>query len=827
MIEKTGFFKKPMEEIKDLTEIPGKKELVKEKKPGKTYGCDECGRCSHSRVKVKDIENSTEKVVDEEGNVVTEEEIVYKMVPIGGTDKLPIQGHGKKGILIVADELTENGLISGKSIIGQERRLLKTALKEVGIDLEQDCYLINSVRGYRDNKNKKTSGIARKACRHMLHADIKRLKPSCVVTLGFSPLSTLIGDKVSVTDAWDKFEGECIPDQDLKTFILPTWSTRDFIFMLKKRQGQYKQWKREKEKKGEPTNYYDEALSTVIPLAENKKLRTDEFVLKWRRFLEQLTEARKSQNKVFPIDEAKQKVEILKDTKSILEAIYYFHTVKNITVDIEANSLRGYRKEAEILCIGISDLKRSVGYMTRDPVIIKATKELLTSDEVTKSCHNNPYEWHMFRNVWDIEMENVLYDSMLLTHTFDHRTGTKSLKHQVYVKFGQKGFDAKMKPFFNKLADADKGTRYYDKKNNQRLNGLQEALDRGYLYEKGLLFPLPEDSKADNYKEVKAENKRRLKEYNKGWATEDDMLLYVSSDAYYTALLIRTLLPLLTPKEKEALRFFTEGALSLSHMTQHGIYVNKKVLEAEMFKIDERIKDLDKQISETEEVKKWDGEEKFNPGSTKQLTHLLFDIMGNPVISRTDSGAPQANKTVLEKLGTPLCKLLLEQKKLAKVKSTYMEGWFREMDEHSICHPEFLLFSTTSYRSSSASPNAQNSPKRDKKMKKLSRMFLEPRPGNILVEYDYSGAETFSAASITGCPTMKAYMLDESTCMHADTACFLLKIEDKENLPSYEKEGQIIEAPEETFKMLRQIIKIFVFGKNLPCIIVILYLAQL
>lgn len=814
-----GFFSKPLEMVDDLTVIPGKKELIKPPTPKKEYNCNDCGRCSHSKIKVKDEEKSTPTIKNELGEIIEEENIVYKMEPIGGEDALHVQGKGEKGILIIAEDLTEAGLSYGMSMVGQERKLMKSALKEVGLDLENDCYLINSIRGWREGKTKKDLGIARKACARVLKRDIERLKPKFIITLGFSPLSVLIGDKTSITDQWSKFELTQIPDQDFKSFILPTWSTRDFIWMLKKRQSQYKQWKREKEQKGEPTQFYDEALRTDVPLIENTKLRTDEFVLKYRRFLQQLKWIQDNIQTPFPIDDTRDRIELLHKQKDILEAIYYFHTQKNIAVDIEANSLRGYRKEAKILCIGISNLKRTVAYMTDDPVVVKATKELIASTEVKKSCHNNPYEWHMFRNVWDVEMENVLYDSMLLVHGYDHRTGVVSLKHQVYINFGEKGYDGKTKPFFNQLSDIDKDTRYYDKKNDQRINGLEEALERGKLYEQGLLFPLEllGNEGKERAKLIRAENKRRERLYKKGWLLEDEILLYVGGDAHYTAKLIRHILPKMTPREIEAVQFFTQGALSLSHMTQHGIYVNQKVLFDEMKKIEVKISELEAQIMKTDEVKQWDGEEAFSSTSTQQLAHLLFDIMKNPVISKTDKGAPQVNKTVMEKLGTPLCKLILEKKRLEKVKSTYMDGWARALDDASRAHPEFVLWSTTSFRSSSKSPNAQNSPKRDKEMKKLSRIFLEPTPGNVLIEYDYSGAETFSAGAITGCPTMKAYMLDESTCMHADTACFLLNIQDKENLPSYEKEvdGQMvtIDPPEGTFKMLRQITKIFVFGQ--------------
>lgn len=805
----SGFFNKPLEDYDDLTILPGDPKLVKEKKPGKEYNCNDCGLCSHAKKQIVDEENSVKEEKDETGKVTQKEKLAHKWIPIGGPKALSVQGKGKKKILIIADELTENGQEAGMSIIGQERKLLTYGLKQVGLDLEDDCYLVSSVRGWREDFDKKNMGAARKACHKMIVNDIKTLGVNVVVTLGFSALSTLIGNKISVTDKWDKFEGENIPDQDLMSWVLPTFSSRDFIFMLKNRQKQYRKWKTEKELKGEPSSYYDQALATDIPLVENKKLRTDEFIIKWRRFLRTLKEAKERSNQKVPTDDARDNVQILKHKKDILAAITFFMKQKNVTVDIEANSLKGYRKDAKILCIGISNYKRTVSYMTYDPEIIEATKKLIASEEVTKSCHNNPYEWTMFKNVWNVEMENVLYDSMLLVHGADHRTGVAGLKHQVYVKKGEKGFDGKTKPFFNKIADCDKGTKYDNKKNSQRLNGLEEALERGKLYEQGLLFPLPGSDK-----KIKEENKRRELLYKAGWLTEDEILLYVGSDAYYTAWLIKTIIPTLTKPELEAVKFFTEGALALSHMTQHGIYVNQKVLLKEMKEVTDRVDELQKQIMSCDEVKQWDGEAEFNPASNKQLTHLLFDILKYPVISRTATGAPQANKATLEKTGSPLCKMLLEQKALLKAKSTYMDGWYRAVDDNSRAHPEFLLFSTGSFRSSGSDPNAQNASKRDKKMKKLSRIFLEPTPGNILLEYDYSGAETFSAAAITGCPTMKNYMLDESTCMHSDTCCFLLSIDDKENLPSYTKDdGTVIEAPEGMFSSLRQVTKVFVFGQ--------------
>jgi len=302
--ENKGFFTKPLDEIADLTTIPGDKSLVKPPNKKKTYGCNDCGRCSHAKKKVKDEARSTKEEKDEEGNIITEEHIEYKWVEIGGKPALGPRGKGKKGILIVAEELTENGLEYGKSIIGQERKLLSSALKEVGLSLEEDVWLVNSVRGFREGKDKNSSGIARKACAKMLHADIERLKPNVILSFGFSATSTLLSHKLSITNSWDIYESYTIPDQEFQAHTIVSFSPRDLIWELKNRQGRYKEWRREKVKKGQPVpSYYDDAVSREISLVDNKILRSDDFKVKWDRFIKALKSAKKHSTIPVPKDE--------------------------------------------------------------------------------------------------------------------------------------------------------------------------------------------------------------------------------------------------------------------------------------------------------------------------------------------------------------------------------------------------------------------------------------------------------------------------------------------------------------------------------------------
>ena len=103
-----------------------------------------------------------------------------------------------------------------------------------------------------------------------------------------------------------------------------------------------------------------------------------------------------------------------------------------------------------------------------------------------------------------------------------------------------------------------------------------------------------------------------------------------------------------------------------------------------------------------------------------RLKHLSFNFK---VISRTPSGAPQANTAVLLKLckqtfkvkrkqeGVELCRKLLAYKKLEKLSSAFMEGLSEQLYSDGKAHPSFNILGTDSGRISCSSPNLQQLPK--------------------------------------------------------------------------------------------------------------------
>ncbi len=122
------FFVNP-DKPKDLTKIPGNKDLLKAKAKPKTYDCNSCKRCAHSLVEVRDYENDVQAEYNEKGKLITKEKLAYKKIPKGGNASMGVHGLGEKRILIVCDEVSEGGVSQGKPIVGLEKRFLAKALK--------------------------------------------------------------------------------------------------------------------------------------------------------------------------------------------------------------------------------------------------------------------------------------------------------------------------------------------------------------------------------------------------------------------------------------------------------------------------------------------------------------------------------------------------------------------------------------------------------------------------------------------------------------------------------------------------------------------------
>ncbi len=137
------------------------------------------------------------------------------------------------------------------------------------------------------------------------------------------------------------------------------------------------------------------------------------------------------------------------------------------------------------------------------------------------------------------------------------------------------------------------------------------------------------------------------------------------------------------------------------------------------------------------------GYEDINWGSTKQVGELLFQKLRLPMISKTPTGKPQVNESVLKQLEHPLVEALLELRGAKQQLSFFIEGW-KPYLVNSRLHPSFKLHGTVTGRLSCENPNLQQVP-RDPRIRSL----ITAPPGWVLLEADLSQIELRIAAELS------------------------------------------------------------------------------
>ena len=129
-------------------------------------------------------------------------------------------------------------------------------------------------------------------------------------------------------------------------------------------------------------------------------------------------------------------------------------------------------------------------------------------------------------------------------------------------------------------------------------------------------------------------------------------------------------------------------------------------------------------------------DERINLNSPTQLAILLYDVLG---ITPVDKKSPRGTgEDILEKINIPLTRILLEYRRLQKLMSTYITKLPASLNPRTgRLHASFNQVGTDTGRFSSADPNMQNIPARNKDIR---QMFVAS-PGYCLLSSDYSQQE--------------------------------------------------------------------------------------
>jgi DNA polymerase-1 len=151
--------------------------------------------------------------------------------------------------------------------------------------------------------------------------------------------------------------------------------------------------------------------------------------------------------------------------------------------------------------------------------------------------------------------------------------------------------------------------------------------------------------------------------------------------------------------------------------------------------------------------------EKFNLGSPKQLSQILFEKLKlSTKSSRKIQTGYSTDAATLEKLQevdtTGIIDAIIEYRTLSKLKSTYVDSLptLVRPDTQRV-HTDFNQTVTSTGRLSSSNPNLQNIPIRTAFSRQIRKAFV-PEPGWLLITADYSQVELRILAHLSQEPVL-------------------------------------------------------------------------
>ena len=284
----------------------------------------------------------------------------------------------------------------------------------------------------------------------------------------------------------------------------------------------------------------------------------------------------------------------------------------------------------------------------------------------------------------------------------------------------------------------------------------------------------------------------------------DIMKDYAAMDAVCTFLLFQKFEAALVKNEKMYSVYrdiLIEGCRFLIDAQDYGVPFNKDRLMKSTALMQKEIDEAVEKLYTYPAVKMFEDAQgkDFNPNSTVQLRGLLFDFLQlTPTGKKTGTGANSTDAEVLGKLAEvhEIPKLVLDIRQKVKIKSTYLDKIYPQLDRDSRLRTNFNLHGTTSGRlSSSGKMNMQQIPRDNP----IVKGCIKAKEGNKIVAMDLTTAEVYCAAVLANDKALMKVFQDGGN-FHSQIAKLVF------NLPG------TVEEVTELYSTERQMAKAVTFG---------------
>ena len=216
---------------------------------------------------------------------------------------------------------------------------------------------------------------------------------------------------------------------------------------------------------------------------------------------------------------------------------------------------------------------------------------------------------------------------------------------------------------------------------------------------------------------------------------------YAAEDADITLRLHQTLWAQLNDSDKTDLKSVFEDielplVEVLTKIEANGALIDPDILHEQSGQLTARLAELEQQAHDV-------AGQVFNLGSPKQLAEILFEKLELPIVKKTPKGAPSTAEEVLVQLAEEyeLPKLILENRSLSKLKSTYTDKLPLMICKRTgRLHTSYHQATAVTGRLSSTEPNLQNIPVKSEEGRRIRDAFIAPE-GYTMVAADYSQIE--------------------------------------------------------------------------------------
>lgn len=622
-------------------------------------------------------------------------------------------------IMIVQESPTELENSRKEYMLGRAGKMLKTALQEVGIDLE-DCYFTSIVKCSTPEDRPPLPDEV-KACKDYLMAEIDIIKPEIIIPTGNMSMKALMG-VTGIT----KQRGKVTEKGGIKYFpiVHPNMVLKNPTHM----------------------DAFSEDIITLSSVLNGTEIEGRANYKQDRVYGDTYEDAIAEIKRLLALPSGTAIAIDLESTKANPYKSY-------VTMSANAKRLHPESERVKISAIGFSD---SSGYGSAIPLyhrentmsgnqigtVVKFLRFLLEREDIEWVTQNGKFEIKWLRKQLDIQVSNVMWDTMLMHYlAITEEKGTHDLGTFSWLYTDMGGYDSAL----NDVAPKGKDKGNYDLIPWDILKKyLADDCDVTYrVYEKWR--PLIEDDEEFYWlwNNIMIPATYTFANIEGNGAKIDRKWLEHLQDSY--------------PKEIQRIEDKLRNYSEVVEMEREWQELWEERCYIGSIKKADRTPEQDEKFIKNKKYDpngKKDGVlvdgTKFNFGSNAQLGELFFNRLGLKTVVLTDKGNPSTNDDSLKYMLNQheICKTIMEYRKVNHLYNNFVSGMEEHMSDTDFVHGNYNLHGTVTGRLSSNEPNMQQMPRKSNDplsfqyWNDIKKLFVS-RYGDdgVMVQFDYSQLE--------------------------------------------------------------------------------------